>query len=602
VHRSRSLALAVVSFALVSWLVASPAQAFNGILSDWQDRYAAQSVSGDAAGCQLCHANANGGRPWNAYGWDMLLALEDPAGCDLNMDGAVSNAEAFFCIELDDSDGNGDDNATEIGLSTQPGWTEGPFNTLFDVAGTLEGQLPPDDIGPLDPEGGEPPPPPPPPPPGDDDLDLPPGQHKRNTIVVRPGESIQAAIDQAEPGTRIFVLAGTYREFGDENNAITINKDGIRLIGQVTPNKRVVIENAGNQRNGIAAVPEDRNDCMSCHTDLTPPFPTLPGVEGGLKMREPMIRGLEVRGITIRGFRNGLFTENVDGFKFIDVESVDNTGYGIFPTLSKNGLITHSYATGSDDSGIWVETSENVKVTHNLVEYNVNGFEISNSDDILVAHNEARNNSIGIANLLLPDIFDDRPGAKRVDLVDNWIHHNNEENNASPGSILSEVPKGIGILHLAVDESLIARNRVEFNEFVGIGLADYCLAVATSEDFNCAVDPNVLANPEFLADSQTTDNRVEDNVVLGNATNPPGGLIGTFAGDLSLIAQGANGNCYANNEYDIWTSFLGLVPEPPPCPDAAAAAALAGPGCGLGPELAALLPALWVLRRRRSAR
>jgi hypothetical protein len=27
------------------------------------------SPSADNAGCQLCHANANGGSPWNAYGW-----------------------------------------------------------------------------------------------------------------------------------------------------------------------------------------------------------------------------------------------------------------------------------------------------------------------------------------------------------------------------------------------------------------------------------------------------------------------------------------------------------------------------------------------------
>ena len=104
-------------------------------------------------------------------------------------------------------------------------------------------------------------------------------------------------------------------------------------------------------------------------------------------MREPMIHGIEIRGLTIDGFdNNGLFTENVDGFSIVDVTSLNNRNYGIFPTLSKNGLITRSQAIGSDlDSGIWVETSENVDVTYNLVEGNVNGIEVSNSDDILVA-------------------------------------------------------------------------------------------------------------------------------------------------------------------------------------------------------------------------
>jgi len=604
--QSRAVLSFVPSRALPRWLlgsallvVATPALGFNGILNDWQTRYQAQSASGDTAGCQLCHANSNGGRPWNAYGWDLLLALED-ATCDLNGDGTVSNAESFFCTEMDDSDGNGDDNATEIALSTQPGWVEGPFNTLFDLAGTTDGQLAPGDIGPLDPDGSEPPPPPPPPPPGDDDLDLPPGQRKRNTIVVRPGQSIQAAIDRAEPGTRIFVLAGVYREYRDPNSALTINKDGIRLIGQSTPNKRVILENAGQQRNGIAVVPADRNDCMSCHSDLSPPYPTLEGITGSLEMREPMIQGFEARSITIRGFTNGLFTENVDGFKVIDVASIDNSAYGIFPTLSKNGLISHSYASGSDDSGIWVETSENVRVTHNLVEDNVNGFEVSNSDDILLAHNEARNNSVGIANLLLPDIFDDRPGAKRVDLRDNWIHHNNKENTARPGSILSEVPKGVGILHLGVDDSLIAGNLVEHNEFVGIGIADYCVGVATSVNFNCSTDPNVVGSPEFLEDEVASNNRVVGNTVRDNGTGGPGGFLGLLAADLTLLALEPNGNCYADNTFDTWRSFLNLVPAPPPCPEEATTTASAR-ACGVGAELAGLLPAWWWLRRRRSA-
>jgi parallel beta-helix repeat protein len=592
-----------------SWLVQSclaataalvattPAAAFRGTLDDWQSRYGAQSSSGDTASCQLCHGNANGGSPWNAYGWDVREALAD-AGCDLDMDGTVSNPEAFFCVEMDDSDRNTIDNVSEIGLNAQPGWVEGPFNTLFSRSGTETGQLPPDGIGTLDPDGSEPPPEPPPPP-SDDDLDLPPGQMKRDTIVVRPGQSIQAAIDRAQPGTRIYVLAGVYREFGDDTNALSISKSGIRLIGQKATDKRVVLENAGQQRNGVAVVPDDRTDCMSCHTDLRPPFPTHPGVEPGLKMREPMIQGFEIRGITIQGFTNGLFTENVDGFRVIDVESIDNSAYGIFPTLSKNGLITHSYATGSDDSGIWVETSEDVEVIHNLVEGNVNGFEVSNSDDILLARNEIRGNSVGIANLLLPDIFDDRAGAKRVNLRDNWIHHNNKDNTARPGSILSEVPKGIGILHLGVDDSVISGNRVEQNEFVGIGLVDYCLGVATSDDFNCATDPTIT--PEFIADSTVTNNRVERNVVLDNGANPPGGLLGTFAADLTLLALEPNGNCYQDNVYDTYTSFAGAIPDPPVCPEPELRSLL--DQCGLGAELSVLLPGLlWLRRRWRGSR
>jgi len=333
--------------------LAAPAGAFPGTLDAWQQRYGAISPSADAAGCQLCHANANGGSPWNAYGWDVALSLDELA-CDLDGSGTVSNAEAFFCVELLNSDGDTGpfDNVTEIGLGTQPGWTVGASNTLYSAGGETPGQLAPADIGPVDPDATEPPPPPPPPPP-DDEEDVPFGQRVRRTIVVRPGQSIQAAVDRAAPGTTIYVLAGTYRELSDPVNGLEINKSGLRLIGQTTKKKRVVLQNAGNQRNGIVVVPPDRNDCMGCHEDMAPPFKLRPGVEKGPVNADPAIYGFEIRGFTIDGFvNNGLFTERVDGFKIIDVESVGNRNYGIFPTLSRNGLVTHSFASGADDSGI----------------------------------------------------------------------------------------------------------------------------------------------------------------------------------------------------------------------------------------------------------
>ncbi len=560
----RSLPIRAALAAIVSLILSSTAGAFPQTLNAWQERYGETSASGDNAACQLCHVETNGGSPWNGYGWDIRDALADP-GCDLNANGVVSNAEAFFCVELDNSDGDGSgvDNITEIGLSTQPGWTEGPFNTHYSRSGTTEGNLPPDGIGPIDPDGTEPPPPEPPLPP-DDTADLPPGQLVRNTIVVRPGDSIQTAIDRAKPGTRIYILAGTYKEVQNPTNGLTITKNGLTIIGQKTKKKRVVIENAGSQRNGIVVVPEDRSDCMGCHTDLAPPFPVHPGTPMGLKMRDPMMHGIEIRSITIKGFRNnGLFTENVDGFKIIDVESIDNLNYGIFPTLSKNGLISHSKAIGSSlDSGIWVETSENVTVQHSFVSGNVNGLEVSNSDDILLAHNEATGNTVGAAILLLPDIFDDRPGAKRIDLRNNWIHNNNKENTARPGSILSFVPSGTGVLYLGVDQSTVSNNRIENNGFSGVATADYCLAVLGTP-FDCFTGSDPTITPEFLADQAATENVVVDNVLVNNGTNPdPLHPFAFAAADLTLLSLEPS-NCYAGN---VFTTFFSIIGVLPPCP------------------------------------
>jgi parallel beta-helix repeat protein len=379
--------------------------------------------------------------------------------------------------------------------------------------------------------------------------------------VVGPRDSIQHAIDQARPGGVVVVLPGTYHETASATNGLEIGK-GIHLIGLSTPKKRVVLENAGGQRNGIVAVPSEHYECMSCHSSLAPPFDLLPSAAGTTLSQTPTIYGLTVSGITIKDFtNNGLFARGVDGFAFVDVHSVGNKNYGIFPVSSRNGLITRSSAVGADDSGIWVETSENVSVTHNRVEGNVNGFEVSNSDDVLLAHNLARGNTIGMAILFLPDIFDVRQDTRRITIRDNRIEANNKPNTATPGSILSGVSPGFGILHVGADDSRIEGNVIEDNDFSGVAIVDYCLA-NQGGPFDCSVDPEVT--PEFVADSEASNNQVVDNLLTNNGTNPnPADPFSFTASDLGLLTAGDHGNCYAGNIFATFFSTLGVLP---PCP------------------------------------
>ena len=406
---------------------------------------------------------------------------------------------------------------------------------------------------------------------------FPPGQFKRGTqVVVNPGQSIQEAIDRARPGTRIYVLAGDYTEPNNPTNGLNITKSGIHLIGQSNKQKRVRLLATGSQRNGIVVVPpeveaaaqpqgrvvESRTDCMGCHTDMGPPFPLHPDVPKYIPMdTDPYIYDIKIEGITVDGFpNNGIFTEMVDGFVFDDLESIDNRNYGIFPVLSKNGVITNCYSEGSDlDSGLWVETSENVLVQGNVITGSVNGIEVSNSDDILVIDNEAYGNSIGAAILLLPDIYDNRGSAKRIDLVNNWFHDNNKTNTARPGSILSFIPRGQGILYVGVDDSLISGNLVEDNDFVGIAIVDYCLPFQGTP-FDCSIDPTIT--PELLADQAAENNSVVGNNLVNNGTDPDPGPFQPFAADLTLLTLGDHNNCFQDNIFTTAFSTIGVLP---PC-------------------------------------
>ncbi len=619
-----SAALIGVAASVAFFTGGQPADANSGIRNAWVNYYGPIPSN---ANCQLCHLDTQT-PSWNGYGADLILAIGDeilppPETCDgadgTTPDGTVTLDEAFACVEgfNSDADPGAFSNIDEILQSTQPGWTDGPNNTILTPTGTIENQLPPAGLEPYDPAGtggaggtggvggaggtggvggaggtggtG-----------GDCEPShdpIPPGQITRHTIVVMPGQSIQEAIDRAQEGTRIYVLGGVYEEPCNPTNALNITKSGIHLIGQSNSQKRVILRSTGDQRNGIVIVPPEvpeaaqpvggpkvkRTDCMGCHSDMGPPFPLHPNVPDVVPMEEdPWIHDVVVEGITIEGFRNnGLFTEHVDGFVFDDVESINNRNYGIFPVLSRNGVIRNSLSTGSDlDSALWVETSEHVIVQGNVVERSVNGIEVSNSDDILLIDNEMRDNTVGAAILLLPDIFDNRAGATRIDIVNNWIHDNNKPNTARPGSILSFIPKGIGVLYLGADDSVVSNNIIENNEYVGVAVADYC-AVVDPTPFGCDEDPDISLG--FLADQASENNRVEANVLINNATNPPPEIpFAFFSADLSLLTvpfppfapTPYHGNCFENND-PADASFFSLFefvtmqpqpPGPPPCP------------------------------------
>ena len=61
---------------------------------------------------------------------------------------------------------------------------------------------------------------------------LPSGAPKR--ITVYPGQSIQDAVDAVAPGGTVSVMPGTYQETHVGTNAVTITKNGIKLIAQAT--------------------------------------------------------------------------------------------------------------------------------------------------------------------------------------------------------------------------------------------------------------------------------------------------------------------------------------------------------------------------------
>jgi len=380
---------------------------------------------------------------------------------------------------------------------------------------------------------------------------------------VFPGESIQAAIDVAAPGDTILVEPGIYKNLDKTSKyGLRITTDNLRLIGKVVPGKkgdegkvRLVYNDDGDdndpltgQQTGVYAAP------AGCEYQ---------DVQGSCK--KPHLKGFYIRGFTVEDFpMNGIQTRWVDGFEFVQNESVRNLNNGIYPTLSANGLVQNNVSYGSLDTAMWVAGSENVRVIGNDLSASTIGFEITVSNNVWVTQNKMYNNTLGIG-LFHPNAAGNPPMATMANWVieQNDVRDNNLPNPAKPTTFQGALPSGIGVLLLGVSGHVIAKNTVEGNAFVGIGVLGWCTANANS-DRECKFDAN--GSPiGLLGYPQANDNLVSQNKVSGNGKGPlpppPYDARNFLAADITYFEfEGSSGNCFEKNKP---SGFTFVSSEPP---------------------------------------
>jgi parallel beta-helix repeat protein len=358
------------------------------------------------------------------------------------------------------------------------------------------------------------------------------------STTVRPGESIQAAVDAAVPGDTIMVLPGDYTEPHDDRAAVRITKS-LKLIAMSTADERVRILPGPGQTSGILVEPENFGD--------------------------PEVDGIEINGFTVEGFENnGIWLRFVKNFTIENNETIDNLENGIWPTLSANGLVKDNVSYGSLDSALWVEASEDVRVIGNELHSSPTGFEVTVSYEITAEDNDIHDNTVGVglyhpSSAGLPPLEPiERNGFWHI--RNNHIHDNNFENPAPEGSIVAELPPGIGILITGVDNIDLENNRIENNNFLGIAMVDYCVVVAGTR-------ADCTENPPQVEDVVPENNRVIGNTLVNNHGDPPPGPFQAFAADILEVATEDAGNCYSDNVIENTAPLVPLtIPDPlPPC-------------------------------------
>jgi parallel beta-helix repeat protein len=206
-------------------------------------------------------------------------------------------------------------------------------------------------------------------------------------------------------------------------------------------------------------------------------------------------------------------------------ESSDNGAYGIYPVRCENVLIEDSEAFNAADAGIYVGQSMHAVIRRNVARGNVAGIEIENTQYADVYDNVAEMNTAGIMVFDLPG----NPIVGRdVHIHDNRIANNNVLNFAQSGTVVSQIPAGVGSFVLASRRVEINDNTYENNNtsdvivLSGLALAEDPAAWAISHrDREGSLAGLVLPfDDQGIANFRSEEIYIHDNTHTGGGTAP----------------------------------------------------------------------------------
>jgi parallel beta-helix repeat protein len=284
-------------------------------------------------------------------------------------------------------------------------------------------------------------------------------------VEVRPGESIQEAVDKAGRNGVVRIYPGTYHE-----NVLVIHH-GVTIEGVIRNGKRPVLD-------GRNLLPD-----------------AISGLGNDFKVMNLEIRNYQGNGVVVHKARNVVYRNLI----------LHNTGlYGVYPIECDGVLVEDCKVSGTRDAGIYVGQSRNIVVRRNEAFQNVTGIEIENCVNAIVEDNYVHNNTGGILVFLLP--FNPSKVQDGCIVRRNRVINNNTPNFAAPEAIVSNVLKGTGIMLLAADNTEVYENEIVGNGTFGI------MTIGLRQIFPAPTPLDVDPNPD--------GNRIYNNILRDNGKDP----------------------------------------------------------------------------------
>lgn len=270
-----------------------------------------------------------------------------------------------------------------------------------------------------------------------------PASAAHRTLVVRPGGSIQKAVDAARSGDTVFVPAGTYHE------SVTVRTAGLTLRGA---GRLTVIRPPAK----TGAAPGGKAAAVTCDAAGNGIC-----VVGG---KDKALRDVTVADLRVTGFaKTGVWSMGTDRLTVRRVTADGNGQWGIAEEHSTRGVYRGNTASGNGDAGLFLANSVKAEqgardskgavVDHNHLTGNRIGITVRRLRNLTVAHNHVDGNCAGV--FVVGD--ENKPKAGALTVSDNLVEGNNRY---CPKTARLPYLQGTGIVLTGTEKALVTRNAV----------------------------------------------------------------------------------------------------------------------------------------------